>query len=258
LSVYELTSGRSLGSVRLPYSGGARLFFAAPDRVRVFTNLPSPGPTTPGRPLQIHDFDFLAGKLSPPREIGFFEGVVGLRVDPSGQRLLVRDFKKKRIELFDSGTGERLATLSEKSRDGDFLSDSRIAVAESGPEAARVRLFDSSGRELRSIALSSAAGVTLGGETGNGQLIAFARRRADSWRDGALFLVDFDRGEKRSVAGGLYPIASYQVFRNDDPSLRLVPGSEATKLFLAPDRSLVRFDPLTGERRVLLGRSANP
>jgi hypothetical protein len=31
-------------------------------------------------------------------------------------------------------------------------------------------------------------------------------------------------------------------------------GSEATKLFYGPrNESLVRFDPLTGERRVILG-----
>ena len=253
LSVYELASGRSMGSARLPYSGGARLYFAAPDRVRVFTNLPSGGPTTPGQPLQVRDFDFSAGKLSSPREIGRFEGTVVLGVDPSGRRLLVRDFRGKRVELFDAETAERLATLSEKSSSADFLSDGRIAVAESGPQIARIRLFDGDGRDLRSIALDAAVGVTLGGEIAPGRLLAFARRRADNWTDGTLSLVDVDRGEKRSVAEGLYPIASYQVWRNDDPSSRPAPGSEAIKLFLAPGRSLVRFDPLTGQRRTLLG-----
>ncbi|MGH9398973.1 MAG: hypothetical protein ACRD00_01295 [Thermoanaerobaculia bacterium] len=257
LSVYELDSGRSLGSVRLPYSGGARLYFAAPGRVRVFTNLPSAGPTTPGRPLQVRDFDFSAGRLSSPREIGRFEGTVALCVDPSGRRLLVRDFKGKRVELFDAETAERLATLSQMSSNADFLSDGRIAVAESGPQIARIRVFDGDGRDLRSIVLDAVAGVTLGGEIAPGQLMAFARRRADNWTDGTLFLVDIDRGEKRSVAEGLYPIASSQIWRNDDPSSRPAPGSEATKLFLAPGRSLVRFDPSTGERRVLLGGKDN-
>jgi len=254
LSVYELASGRSLASVRLPYSGGARLYFVAPDRVRIFTNLPSSGPTTPGRPLQVRDFDFSAGKLSPPREIGFFQGGVLLRVEPSGQRLLVRDFKKKRVELFDAGTAERLATLSEKSTGADFLSNGRIAVAEGGPEAPRIRLFDGSGRDLLPIAFDAAASVTLGGEIAPGKLVVLARRRADRWTDGALFLVDFDRGEKRSVAVGLYPIASSQAWRNDDPSSRPAPGSDATKLFYAAaGNSLVYFDPLTGERHAVLG-----
>jgi hypothetical protein len=32
-------------------------------------------------------------------------------------------------------------------------------------------------------------------------------------------------------------------------------GSEAARLFLSAEETLVRFDPLTGERRVVLGKA---
>ena len=63
----------------------------------------------------------------------------------------------------------------------------------------------------------------------------------------SIYLVDLERGTSRKVAEGLQPIVWW--FWGTAPA----PGSEGTSLFLSADQKLVRLDPVTGERRVLLG-----
>ena len=85
----------------------------------------------------------------------------------------------------------------------------------------------------------------IGGEVASGQLcVAFG----DPSLHYDLWLVGLDDGSLRKVADGLRPI----VLRSTAPAV----GSDATKLFFAGtgDHSLVRFDPLTGERRTLIGQ----
>jgi hypothetical protein len=67
-----------------------------------------------------------------------------------------------------------------------------------------------------------------------------AASRASAW------LADLNAVSFRKVADDLRPVTS--------PRAIVDLGSEATKLFYGPrNESLVRFDPLTGERRVILG-----
>ena len=86
-----------------------------------------------------------------------------------------------------------------------------------------------------------------------GQLVVASAGRNRSERTGNL-LEDLARGtfapaESSSPWG-------FPGWGAGDPTQVPEPGSEATKLFYGPNGSLVRFDPLTGKRRVILaGRS---
>ncbi len=62
----------------------------------------------------------------------------------------------------------------------------------------------------------------------------------------SAWLADLNAGSVRKVADDLRPVTTPRAI----PGI----GSEATKLFYGPrNESLVRFDPLTGARKVILG-----
>ncbi len=72
-----------------------------------------------------------------------------------------------------------------------------------------------------------------------------------------IFLLDLSSGQVRQVADHLFPVNYLAGWISNRPNYQPVPGSEATKLFFGPGRrSLVHFDPLTGERRVLFGKTS--
>ena len=73
-----------------------------------------------------------------------------------------------------------------------------------------------------------------------------------SWEDQRLFVVDLDSGQMKQFAEHLAPVLQHQNYF-EPANFAPAPGSEATKLFYDADESLIRLDPLTGERRVLLG-----
>ena len=106
-------------------------------------------------------------------------------------------------------------------------------------------MFGSDGREGAAMALPAASSVSLGGEVAPGVLclgVTDAAFRSSAW------LADLNAGTVRKVADDLRPAANPRAIESV--------GSEATKLFYGPrtdTESLVRFDPLTGERRVILG-----
>jgi len=257
LSVYEIASGKSLGSLSLPFGGKYQTYFDTPDGVFVYGNLPSGAKPKEERIIEILRFDLTTRKAQVTGRAGPFAGAVLLRAHPQAGRLLVHEFRKKEITLRDARSGDLLAILSPgagtSSRGARFVSDGRIAAAEAGPAGARVRVFSTDGIEEKAIPLGAGASIFLGGEPAGGQIIASIRRgTAAPWSESKVFLVDISSGEARQVAEGLLPISAFQWWLTDDPSLQPSPGSEATKLFSGPDHSLVRFDPATGKRRVIL------
>ena len=90
--------------------------------------------------------------------------------------------------------------------------------------------------------------VRLGGEIAPGKIVA----GVGSWEDQRLFVVDLDSGQMKQFAEHLAPVLQHQNYF-EPANFAPAPGSEATKLFYDADESLIRLDPLTGERRVLLG-----
>jgi len=128
-----------------------------------------------------------------------------------------------------------------------FLADGRIAVTESSPAGALIRVFDRRGRAERTIPLHS-RNVTLGGEIAPGRLVAaLGDEGREKWRTS---IVDLDSGTVRPVAEGLVPTAllgaSYA------PNAFPEAGSDATRLFTRDGREIVRLDPSTGQLRVIV------
>ncbi len=260
VSVYDLSTGRLLAAAALPPNIGARLVFIALDRLRIYLEEPS-GSASAGqarRRLGIHEMDVAGKTLAETGEMGPFEGFLVLRTNPAASRAIAIDPRGGRMTLHDGRSGRQIAILSSgerRSRNAAFLGDGRIAEVESNGAGARLRVFSPEGEEQKMVSLRTGDGwrIALGGETAPGVvLVALRSVTASGWRDSECLLVDTRTGETRLAGKRIFPAAAMAWWGRDDPSWYPAAGSEATRLFLDTRGSLLRLDPVTGARRVIL------
>lgn len=239
VSVHDIGEQRTLASARIPLGDQEELrgLFVSPDALRLYR--------VGNREIEILQLDVGARALA---RLGRIEGSGGryFLTDRTGSRLLALDGPNSRVRLFDGATGALLATLAEDpvvSRWPALYPDGRIVLSERTQGGWRLRVFDTGGKEGASIPLPEASQITLGGEIAPGKLTIGV---ADESFHSNVWLVDLDGASVRQVAQDLRPVRTLGNVVNL--------GSEATKLFYGPgQRSLVRFDPLTGQRQLLLG-----
>ena len=200
--------------------------------------------------LELFELDVPARRIARRTTILGLEGWYTFAFDASGERVLVRERSGRRLRLFDVRTGNAIATLTEGPAQNSswalFLSDGRIVYLTGGDNGASLRLFSADGRPERSIEIPRRRALP-GGEVAPGKFV-FAIWSGDI-SETVLYLADLDSGDIRRVADGLYPVLWFAT-----RLAPVVPGSDATELFYSTGdiRGLVRFDPLTGERRVIL------
>jgi hypothetical protein len=239
VSVYDFAEQRVLAAAHVPSGERQRLegIFVSRDVFRVYR--------ADDRAIDLLQLDVRARSLAT---LGRIEGVGGLRsfvADAHGERLLALDTRNLGVRLFSASSGALLATLADGPAEGrwpEFLPDGRIVLSEQSTEGRRLRVFAADGREGTAIPLPPASSVILGGEVAPGQVcigLADAQFRYASW------IADLDTSTLRRVAEDLRPAAPFRTTAGL--------GSDATKLFYGPgQRSLVHFDPLSGQRRTLL------
>ncbi len=236
-SVYELPSGRVLGSATA--GSGEWLWdvvFLDNDRVRGLRR-------AMGTMVEIVEIRLPEGH---PEVTGRFaaSAVAKTQWDGAAERLLVSH--QTRATLHDGRDGSLLATVSEPGTqwiaNAGFLSDGRIAIATAEGDHSLLRVCRHDGSEERRLPLGPGRGL-LGGEPQPGRLYVGLRAGATS----RSVLVDLDRGSILHREEGLLPaVTSPRV-----PRPR--PGTPGASLFLSDDGGLVRLDPTTGQRTVLLG-----
>ena len=249
LSIHDVAASRTLASARVADdSAYLRGFFVHNDRFRTYRVL---DPQAKVSRLEIQELDISSRALV---RTGVFEssGWLLLVADFSGDRIIVVPVQTKQTWLLDGRTGRLLAELAQAApgvaRWPGFLSDGRIVLSDASADGRVLRVFSQEGAPVREIAFPGAHGLALVGEAAPGQLIVAAGNGPER----SIELVDVDTGESRQVGDHLYPAMRLWSFGNQ-PNLAPQVGSEATKLFFFLDRSLIRLDPLTGERRVILG-----
>lgn len=239
LTVYDLSQQRALASARVASADRQSLggTFSSPDLFRIYR--------ADDRSIDLLQLDVRARSLVTLGRIQTANGLRSFAVDVRGDRILTVGSRNLDVRLFGA-TGAPIATLAEapaESRWPAFLPDGRIVLSERSSGNRQLRVFGSDGREGATVALPAASSVSLGGEVAPGLLclgVTDAAFRASAW------LADLNAGAVRKVADDLRPAESLREI--------VSVGSEATKLFYGPrSDSLVRFDPLTGERRVILG-----
>jgi hypothetical protein len=250
VSVYDASSQTLLASARLAADHAYyRGFFPDAGQLRLYR---VKAPETGG--IDIFQLDIARKTFAVTGEIAGAEHLA-FTASANGDQILLRE--KTRLTLRDGTTGALKASLAErgptKSPFGVFLSDGRIAVSVVEGSVVRIEVLGPDGRPERTIPIPARERISLGGEVSPGKLVVAAGGNAKIRESRTIFLADLSSGEVIKVAEGLFPVCALIRFQAE-PNALPAPGSEATKLFYGPGRSLVRFDPLTGERRVLLGR----
>ena len=250
LAVYDLRSEALLASARLgPEHAYARGFFPDAEHFRLYR---VKAPEVGG--IEILELDIARKALAATGEMVGAEHLL-FTVSASGARILLRE--KTRLSLRDGRSGALIASLAERgptmNPSGTFLSDGRVAVSIVERSAVRIEVFAPDGSAERTITIPARYRISLGGEVAPGKVVVAAGGSAQVRESRTIFVADLSSGAVVKVADGLFPICSYLSYAATPDSVP-APGSEATKLFYGAGRSLVRLDPLTGERRVILGK----
>ena len=250
LSVTELASGRSLAAVRIgKRSTFAEGVFTGRDLVRIYA-----------RPSDVQDqIEILEVDLSAPalRHTGTAPSPrAWYWSTPAHDRFVDTDRERRVWTLRDGGSGAAIATL----RQGEplasgrpiALADGRWALLLADAHESWIEVFSPAGERLSRIAIGpKGSRLRPGGEVATGKLavaLAVPQGGALGRAEYTLYVADLDRGTAARITAGLRPII---VFRSAD----VRPGSEATRLYLDDSNNLVRFDPATGDRRVVLAAS---
>jgi len=250
LAVHEIASGRLLLSAPI----GAKLNWALPwftgsDRVRVL----GVSSEKAGRRVVISaEADLASRSLGIT---GTAEDVKSFAFGPEQELVLLRRGTDLPREVCDARTLRPIATLADDTHrplpwSGTAFLGDRIVMGGSDEKASWLDVLSQKGAPLRTIPVGESGHVRIGGEPHAGELFVSLERKAEHPGQptaSSIYLVDLERGTSRKVAEGLQPIVWW--FWGTAPA----PGSEGTSLFLSADQKLVRLDPVTGERRVLLG-----
>ena len=253
LSVYELSSGRLLGSAS---AGSGRwlpdVVFLDDRRLRGLRRIG--GEDTM---VQIVEIRLPGGHSEITGQVA--TTAAWTRSDDAGDRLFViHRTTRPLVTLHDGHSGSLLATLTgpgtDRGADAGFLSGGRIAVVSGEGGHSLLRVCRRDGTEERRLQLGP-GWCLLGGEPEPGRLYVGLRSAPSKSR---TVLIDLDRGSILRSEGGLFPAAA--AHRRDPryPPPRPRPGTPGAALFVSDDGELIRLDPTTGQRTVLLGGEGKP
>jgi hypothetical protein len=251
LALYALDTGERLAHVASP--PGVGFGTAVFDGARTIRAVRSRAGVLPLRPRDLEIVTValpevtvqVTGRIESP-------GSRSVRFDPSLRRLMVMGEKDRPVVLFDGRSGERVADLAPKpdafAFDAGFLSDGRVALAEALSSGVQVRLFDPDGREQAVVPLGRARSVRLGGEPLPGWLAVGLEAAPFGPTD--LALLDTRAARVVRVEKGLGPPHTF--WNERDGVQRRNAGSPGASLFMDENAALVRLDPESGERRIIL------
>jgi hypothetical protein len=169
---------------------------------------------------------------------------VGWYVSPDGERA-VRQWKSPAV--LDVRTGAVRQALDTSVFPG-FLADGRFVGVESSM-LGRLRVFSRDGVPERSINLPG-GNLLLGGEPLPGRVL-LGTRGPDQFKPGPgarTWLVDVNSGTSRLLAEGVLPVFGWRSGLAAAP----IAQGESAMLALGPGGTLLRLDPETGARTVIL------
>ena len=253
-AIHEVPSGRLVASVPLSSDERfTRLSFAERDRLRLYR---IPRPISPLQAeavsIDVLDFDVAAKKLLPRPTIPNLRRPFALTFDDREKRLIVWE-RGSSLSLFDIETGRLLSVLANAAWDPTsraFLSDGRIAIAETSGGMARLHLYSERGEPERVLELRPATIARLGAEPSRGMLAIGLGSGTPTWGPADSYLLDLRDGSLRLLGRHIDPVASRMRWRIPQPE----PGSAASRLFFRNDGSLLILDRATMKLTPLLGR----
>jgi hypothetical protein len=255
LNVYEVATGRTLASFPVKERDDA-IFgsFVSPDVVRMLRVRLVSG--SEKRHAEILEADIASRRVSITGTADDLSGWATVLTNPYQDEILVNEGRGRRITIRDP----RTLAVRHVLREGDilrstsplFLANGKILIGMADESKAWLEVFTEDRRPAHRIPLGPGQRVRLAGETSDGKVLVgvtlTATRPGQSEHE--LHSVDVSDGTDRRLADRLSPTLRWWWWWE---ARRTEPGSEGTKLFLSDDHKLVRFDPVTGERKDLLG-----
>jgi len=261
LSVYDLASSRSLfsGRLALPKGGRVRMTFVNPDTLRValiHSHL-SVGS------LSLFDLDIPARKLNQKLARRFEWQKLFVSASPTGDRLLLRGTSGDPMVVIESDSGRTVDLPASAPRDSSqtsiswpaLLSDGRVVVPRTENETVTLLVWGREGALERTIPLGSPLRVWVGREVSPGKILVSllvhqGKTAVDQVWD--TVLVDVDQG---NVARREKAVRFTNNVWDRWHMAQLVPDAEpfsaANTVLVSPDSTVIRWDALTGDKRVL-------
>ncbi len=238
--------------------GFPRYGFLDDERIRIYVRHWA---TDRGFRATAWDLAVHSGELRRVADLGPIPGGPRMRIRhcPDGEHVMVSGaWPGGAVRLFAVDDGELVATLLEgpleRSLRATPLWDGRIVAVSKGAERASLHVFSPLGEPLRTMELPG-NGVYVGCEVEPGRLALgvspTVRRR---WDDATLLIADVGQGTLEEVSPGLTPACFQAGNLSANWQTTQRPGSPATTLFYElRGRALVQLDPVTGQRKMLLG-----
>jgi hypothetical protein len=253
LSVHEIPSGRPLSSTSAADGGWIAAAFLEDGQLRAFRRVRA-ALGAPGQGVMPGRIEIVSLKGGVPESATRLDAVGHAVLSSPADAdlvLLLEPLAPNRYSLHDPRTGRRLRTFS--GEDGfqvasaRLLDDGAVALVETLAPTRRLRLARE-GQPDRVAELPQGAAFVSAGPPG---LLAIARFEiARGPQAGETLFFSTDTAEPRGREPGLLPAFSYAPWLSPR-------GTAAAQLFVSDAGELVRLDPSTRERRVLLPASAS-
>ena len=217
ITVYDLTSRASLGSVRVPDARWLEPIFASNDLLRINAYAPSG--------IRIYEYDVTKKTLrqtgAPPVE--------HWRLNSDHTRAMAY-WKRPDITIYAARTGQILMTVPIKASPAKFLRDGRIVAID---DRNVLHVLTADGTPVRSIAVPAEPFSPIF-DVGSGLVVILVKK------DQTDVVIDLDRGVIARTETGLLP-----AYNGQGPLL----------LCTNKTHDLLVWNPATGEKRVVLKRS---
>lgn len=264
LSIYDLASKRSMGTVQIPKTSGRlqAMFLPASSVARLYL-MPEQGrcagcvPQDEPRTLSILEFDASRHRLAQTGAVQTTGRYARLGVSTDGMRMAVRT--DETISICDARTGAALPSPSLAPGEHlgfatTFLEDGGMAVAVESDHAFQIRIFNTDGSVRRSIVLGPARRIWPLREVAAGKLIAGVAHGDGSNARWDAVSVDAASGTILRREPNLRPTFrdGLIMWNGTDPRSGMVVPAQ---LYDFGTRGLVRWNALTGEKTVIVPES---
>jgi hypothetical protein len=195
---------------------------------------------------RVFDWDGKGNRVEPRAEFST-EGAAQVRFSTNGDRLLVVEPRRLSLQVLD---GSGLKTLIDPwpalNRAAVLASEGRVASVEENGSGLELHVLAPDGATTASATIPGKFPVRFGGEPVPGLLSIGVDRWDTAYLRETVF-IDLATGQVRRRETDLTPAARWD-FWSAGPA----PASASTRLFWDSHHALVRLDPATGERRVLV------
>lgn len=250
LTIHDLAHDRIVGSVKLPQTAPARqyrMYFVGPDVVRVIDqSLGSVKEESVA--LNIYEFDAPRRALARTGGATFATKNAYFSASADGSRLLVRMYPTRRAAVIDARTGATVVEWPTGTAGAwpQFLSDGSLAGFTREANGFRFRTITTSGAIVSEVLLPGWERASFAREIAPGKVLAWLSRPGSR-----AVIIDVKRGVVEQSVDGLRVVMD--AGSTADPRRAPIDASQPI-VGMDAAGSLVRWNPATGERTVLVKR----